>query len=115
MTQWTPRVQDPFREDPEFWASVGRSADALVALVVATVLVVVVSPWAAVAFVVPAALLVLSGRDARSSSARTRPQFASRIEWRNAERQAVAAAIPGAFVRYFRYFRAKTAARAAQP
>jgi hypothetical protein len=112
MTQWTPRVQDPFREDPEFWASVGRSTDALLALLVATVLVVVVSPWAAIAFVVPAVLLVLSARDARSSSARTRQQFASRIEWRDAERQAVAAAIPGAFVRYFR---AKTAARAAQP
>lgn len=101
-TDWTARVDSPFREDPEFWGSVGRSVDALLALVAATVLVVVLGAWAALAFLVPALLLAVSARDARSSSARTRPQFASRGEWRDAERQAVAAAIPGAFTRYFR-------------
>lgn len=102
MRSWTPRVDAPFRDDPQFWASVGRSVDALLTLVAATVLAVVLGAWAALAFVVPVLLLAASARDARSSSGRTRAAFASRNEWRDAERQAVAAAIPGAFTRYLR-------------
>lgn len=102
MNGWTAKVAAPFRDDAKFWASVGRSADALWALVIATVLVVLFGGYAAIAFVVPVLLLVISGRDARASTSATRPLFQTRDEWRGAERQAVAAALPGAFVRYFR-------------
>lgn len=102
VSGWTAKVEAPFRDDPRFWASVGLSADALWTLVIATALVVIVGAWAAVAFIGPVLLLITSGRDARASSAQTRPLFATRDEWRAAERQAVAAALPGAFVRYFR-------------
>ena len=102
MNGWTSEVDAPFRDDPLFWASVGHSADALWTLVIATVLVVSAGAYAAIAFVGPAVLLIVGGRDARASSAGTRPSFATRDEWRAAERRAVAAALPGAFVRYFR-------------
>ena len=102
MSGWAPQVTAPFRDDSRFWASVGRSADAFWTLVLATVLVVAFGGHAAFAFAVPVILLVIGARDARASTAHTRPQFASRDEWRVAERQAVAAAIPGALVRYFR-------------
>ena len=102
MSGWAPQVTAPFRDDSRFWASVSRSADAFWTLVIATVLVATLGAYAAFAFLVPAVLLVVGTRDARASTARTRPQFASRDEWRVAERQAVAAAIPGALVRYFR-------------
>lgn len=102
MNGWTAKVEAPFRDDPGFWESVGRSADALWTLVIATVLVVILGAWAAIAFLGPALLLVISGREARASGAQTRPLFATREEWRAAERKAVAAALPGAFVRYFR-------------
>lgn len=102
MAGWTSKVGAPFREDPQFWASVGRSVDALWTLLVATALVAVLGRYAAFGFVVPAVLLIMGGRDARASTARTRPVFASRDDWRAAERQAVAAALPGAFVRHFR-------------
>jgi hypothetical protein len=99
---WTAKVEAPFRDDAKFWASVGRSADALWTLAIATLLVAVSGAYAAIAFIGPAVLLVVSGRDARASTAQTRPLFPTRDEWRAAERQAVAAALPGAFVRYFR-------------
>ena len=99
---WAANVEEPFRDDPQFWASVGLSTDALWTLVIATVLVVLLGPIAAIAFVVPVLLLVVSARDARASTARTRPLFADHNEWRDAERRAVAAAIPGAFVRHVR-------------
>lgn len=102
MSGWTAKVEAPFRDDPRFWASVGHSADALWALIVATLIVTTTDPYGAIAFVGPALLLIISGREARASSAQTRPLFATRDEWRAAERQAVAAALPGAFVRYFR-------------
>lgn len=102
MSGWTSKVEAPFRDDRQFWASVGRSADALWTLAIATVLVAVTGPYAAIAFLGPVVLLVVSGRDARASTARTRPLYPTRDEWRVAERKAVAAALPGAFVRYLR-------------
>ena len=102
MSGWAPQVTAPFRDDSSFWASVGRSADAFWTLVLAAVLVATLGAYAAAAFLVPVVLLVMGTRDARASTAHTRPQFSSREEWRAAERQAVAAAIPGALVRYFR-------------
>ena len=102
MHAWTARVEAPFRADGQFWTSVGRSADALWTLLIATVLVATLGPYAAVAFCVPVGLIILSSRDARASTARTRPLFSTRDEWRAAERQAVAAALPGAFIRHLR-------------
>jgi hypothetical protein len=102
MNGWTSNVEAPFDTDPRFWTSVGRSADALWTLVIATVLVALLGRYAAAAFVVPVVLLAISGRDARASSAHTRASFGNRQEWRAAERQAVAAALPGALVRHLR-------------
>ena len=102
MHGWTSGVEQPFRDDPQFWAAVGRSADAFWTLLVVTVLVAMLGGYAAIAYVVPVALLIMAARHARASTARTRPSFASREEWREAERRAVAAAIPGALVRYMR-------------
>jgi hypothetical protein len=102
MSVWTSRVEAPFRDDRQFWASVGRSADAFWTLVIATVLVAALGRYAVVAFSVPVVLLVISGRDARASTARTRPLFPTRDDWRVAERHAVAAAIPVALVRHLR-------------
>ena len=102
VTGWASGVDAPFRDDPQFWASVGRSADAFWTLLVATALVVAFGSYAAGAFVVPVLLLVVSGRDARASSARTRPLFPTRNDWRAAERRAVATAIPGSLVRHVR-------------
>jgi hypothetical protein len=99
---WTARVEAPFRDDPRFWSSVGLSADAFWSLVVATVLAVLFHSFGAIAFVVPLLLLVVSARNARASTACTRPTFASRNDSRQPERQAVAAAMPGAFVRHVR-------------
>jgi len=99
---WASGVEAPFRDDPQFWASVGRSADAFWTLLFATALVVALGPYAAVAYVVPLVLLVVSGRNARASSGRARPLFPTRNDWREAERRAVAAAIPGALVRHLR-------------
>ena len=99
---WAANVEEPFRDDPQFWASVGRSTDALWMLVAATVLVVALGPVGAIAFVVPVVLLGVSARDAHASTARTRPLFPDRHEWREAERRAVAAAIPGALIRHLR-------------
>ena len=99
---WAANVESPFRDDPQFWASVGRSADAFWTLLLATVLVVLLGVYAAITFVVPVLLLVVSGGHARASTACTRPSFADRNEWRVAERRAVAAAIPGALVRHVR-------------
>jgi len=102
VSGWTGKVEAPFRDDRQFWSSVGWSVDAFWTLLIATALVAVFGGLAAIAFGAPALLLVLGGRDARASTARTRPLFANRDEWRAAERQAVAAAIPGALVRHLR-------------
>jgi len=102
VSGWTSKAEAPFRDDPRFWSSVGRSVDAFWTLLIATALVITLGSYAAFAFLVPVVLLVMGWRDARASTARTRPLFTGRDEWRAAERQAVAAAIPGALVRYFR-------------
>ena len=102
MSEWTSSVAAPFRDERQFWASVGLSADALWTLGVATALVAAFGRYAVIAFVLPLALLVMSGHAARISTAHTRPLFATRAEWRAAERQAVAAAIPGALTRHLR-------------
>jgi len=99
---WTARVAEPFRDDPRFWSSVGASADALLTLGAAGVLLVTLGRWSGAAFAVPVLLLWRAWAHGRASSASARPQFESVHEWRDRERDAVAAALPGAFVRHLR-------------
>jgi hypothetical protein len=93
MSVWSSEVDEPFRSDERFWRSVAASLLALVAVPVAVTLTVLLGPIAAAAFVVPALLLAVAGREARASTAASRPRFATRDEWRDAERRAVAAAL----------------------
>jgi hypothetical protein len=86
-------IAEPFRSDDQFWRAVVASLFALVTLMVAVVLTGLVGGWGAVAFAVPVLLLIVASREAKASTARTRPTFASRQEWRDAERRAVAAAL----------------------
>lgn len=86
-------VAEPFRSDDRFWRSVTTSVFALVTLPAAAAVTGVVGAWGAMTFVVPAALVAVAARNARASTALTRPTFASRDEWRDAERRAVAAAL----------------------
>ena len=99
MSAWTTKVGDPFRDDPRFWRAVGLSVDALLAMVLVVVLSAFFGTIALVSLVLPVALLVVAAVDGRASTAQTRPAFADRVAWRDAERQAVAAALPGALVR----------------
>ena len=89
------RVDQPFCSDPDFWTAVAASADAFVALlaaaVVATGLALTVDgAWSLAAFVLPLPLLVRAAQRGRASSRRTKLAFADRLDWRDAERQAVA-------------------------
>ena len=86
-------VAEPFRSDDRFWRSVTASLFALVTLLAAAVVTGLVGGWGALAFAVPVLLLGVAARNAKASTATTRPSFATRDEWRDAERQAVAAAL----------------------
>ena len=86
-------VAEPFRSDDRFWRSVTASVFALVTLLAAAVVTALVGRWGALAFVAPVLLIVVAARNAKASTAVTRPMFASRDEWRDAERRAVAAAL----------------------
>src|SRR3954453_962715 len=93
-------VAEPFRSDDRFWRSVTASLFALVTLLAAAVVAGLVGRWGALAFAVPLLLLAVAAREAKASTARTRPTFATRDEGRDAERQAVAAALARAGRRY---------------
>jgi hypothetical protein len=99
MAAWTADVAEPFATDRDFAASVGASADALLALVVATALTLLLGILAAVAFAVPIALLLRAGMTGRASARRNKAAFASQEEWKAAERQAVAQVFGKALVR----------------
>lgn len=86
-------VAEPFRSDDRFWRSVTASVFALVTLLAAAVVTGLIGGWGTIAFAVPLLLLAVAAREARASTARTRPTFATRDEWRDAERGAVAAAL----------------------
>ena len=86
-------VAEPFRSDDRFWRSVTASVFALVTLLAAAVVTGLIGRWGALAFAVPVLLIGVAARNARASTATTRPMFATRGEWRHAERQAVAAAL----------------------
>src|SRR5689334_3208579 len=99
MAAWTLDAAEPFATDREFAVSVGASADALITLVAATVVTLLLGAIAAVAFVVPVALLIRAGVAGRASARRSQHAFASRDEWKAAERQAVAQTFGKALVR----------------
>ena len=86
-------VAEPFRSDDPFWHSITASLFGLLTLLAAALATGLAGRWGAVAFVVPVALLAVAARSARASTARTRPMFATREQWRDAERRAVAAAL----------------------
>jgi hypothetical protein len=93
VSMWSDRVSEPFRSNERFWHSLVASVGAVLALVAASVVSAVVGGVAVVAYAVPLLLLAVAAASARSSSAVTRPQFASRDQWREAEREAVARAL----------------------
>src|SRR3954453_398829 len=86
-------VAEPFRSDEPFWRPWGGSLCALVALLAAAVVTGVAGRWGAVAFALPVLLIAVAARQGRASTGRPRPTFATSQEWRDAERQAVAAAL----------------------
>ena len=90
---WSDRVSEPFRSDRRFWWSLRASIAAVVALVAASVVFSLAGGVSVATYVVPLALLAMAAMTARSSSAVTRPQFATREQWRDAEREAVASAL----------------------
>jgi hypothetical protein len=90
---WSERVGEPFRSNRSFWRSLSASLAAVVTLVVASVVSALIGGVATIAYAVPLVLLAVAAGLARSSSTATRPQFASREQWRDAEREAVASAL----------------------
>lgn len=90
-------VAEPFASDPAFWTSMTASVDAFLATVVAAAAAVALrlsaaGAWILVPFLVAAALIARAGMlNARSSRA-SRGRFDDPRTWRDAERQAVAAA-----------------------
>ena len=86
-------VAEPFRSDDRFWRSVSASLFALVTLLAAALATGLAGRWGALAFAVPVLLIGVAARNAKASTATTRPRFATHDEWRDAERQAVAAAL----------------------
>ena len=99
MRSWKCDVAEPFASDHDFWRSVGSSVDASLALAVTITLAALLGPVAAVTFVIPVGLLAYAALTGRRSAGRTREQFGSRVEWRDAERQAVASVLLRAYVR----------------
>ena len=93
VSMWSDRVNEPFRSDRRFWWSLSASVASVVTLVLVSVVVAAAGRAAAVAYVAPLLLLAVAANTARSSSAATRPQFATRELWRDAEREAVASAL----------------------
>jgi hypothetical protein len=101
---WSQQIAEPFRSDREFWNGLAASADAVIALVAAAAVAVVLALtghalWALTPFAVPGVLAVRAGFISRSSSRRSRDQFAERQDWRDAERTAVASAFGKALSR----------------
>jgi hypothetical protein len=91
-------VDEPFRSDEGFWASLAASADALLCLAAAAAVAVVLvftgeRAWSLLPFAVPAGLTVRAAVIGRASSRRSQAAFPDRRAWRDAERAAVATAV----------------------
>lgn len=92
-------IEEPFASDRDFWTSVRTSGDALVTILIASALTAALGTWWALTFLLPAALLTRAAVTGRASARRSRELFASRVEWRDAERRAVASAFFPAVLR----------------
>jgi hypothetical protein len=92
-------VREPFAGNDDFWRSVGSCVDASVGVAVATTLTLTLGPLAAITFLVPVGLLAHAAVTGRRSARCTQARFATRNEWRGAERQAVAAVLLRAYTR----------------
>jgi hypothetical protein len=99
MAAWNAGVAEPFASDRDFSVSVGASADALLAMVVAVALTLLLGRYAAVAFVVPVVFLIRAGLAGRVSASRSRAAFDNNDAWKAAERDAVAKSFGRALVR----------------
>lgn len=96
QAEWADSVAEPFRSDRDFWSSLAASADALVTLAAAIAVAVALvltgeRIWSFLPFAVPVALIVRAALIARASSRRNQQAFTDRKQWRDAEREAVAA------------------------
>jgi hypothetical protein len=91
-------VAAPF-VDPDFRRSILASVAGFVLALMATGLTLAFGPPAVVAYLAAAGLLVWAALTGRRSSARSRACFATRVEWKQAERQAVAAVLSSGLAR----------------
>jgi hypothetical protein len=98
MARQRATVAAPFVDDPDFRRSILASVAGLVLALIATGLTLAFGPLAAVAYLGAAVVLVWAAQVGRRSSARSRAFFATRIEWKQAERQAVAAVLSSGLV-----------------
>jgi hypothetical protein len=106
LPQWADAVPEPFRQDPSFWRSLFASADAALLLVAAAAAAWLLGRaglapgWALLPFVLPAAFAVQAVVTGRRSSRASRVWFRQHDgDWRDSERQAVAAVFLHAVVR----------------
>jgi hypothetical protein len=99
VTAWTSDAPEPFAGNADFWRSVAASVDALLAVVVTAIVVVLAGPIGAVVFALPVALLVRAAICGKRSERQTKPTFADHAAWRRAERDAVASVFPKALIR----------------
>ena len=99
MARRRPAVPAPFADDPDFRHSIAASVGGLLLALIATGLTLTFGPLAALGYLAAAALLAWAALVGRRSSVRSRRSFATRTEWKLAERQAVAAMLASAFVR----------------
>jgi hypothetical protein len=99
MARRETSITAPFVDDPDFRRSVTASVGGLLLALIATGLTIAFGPLAAIGYLAAAASLGWAAVFGRRSSDRSRKSFASRGEWKQAERQAVAAMLTSAFVR----------------
>jgi hypothetical protein len=90
------QVAEPFAGDDDFWVSARASLAVLPAAVLAGIAILLAGRYGVAALALPLGLAVLAAQRGRRSSRRTRPEFADRIAWRDAERQAIGAVLIGA-------------------
>jgi hypothetical protein len=99
MAKRETSVPAPFVDDPDFRRSIAASIGGLILALVATGLTIAFGPLAALIYLGAAGSLAWAALAGRRSSVRSRKSFATRGEWKLAERQAVAAMLSSALVR----------------
>jgi hypothetical protein len=99
MARRQASVAAPFADDPDFRRSILASVGGLALALIAPGLTLAFGPLAALGYLAAAAALAWAAHVGRRSSARSRTSFATRAEWKLAERQAVAAMLTSGRVR----------------